>query len=822
MALPDQGTTIVHRLRPARLTAFLSGNRGTGISLFYLASGSFLSIHYLLEPNARLDILVPAVSLIAFILPLGDSRFQKAILTMGMVALTFMIWPLMVALSILTLLVILSWALAFTRISYPIKVAVWLGALGLLFFGRHELWIEGYEAMILGGMVMLGAPMALKRNRIAKERNGSLWEGFLSLLPLPAIALPIFPSIQGGSARPPRVTERLIKVGSRRMLEGILLLLAYRILYSICLLPASEVNGPWSLGAHWLTNAALIVRLAGFIRLATGLLNLLGYALALPSIGKAVRRGGLHGLLAACCSPWVRWLDRMIYRPLIMVIPSTWHAAELVSRAVAWVGVAASALALHACFWFLRFGHLQLRWVDLIFWCGLVALLLIENTWNERVSAARSKVRALSVLLASLALLAAMPLFSLVSTHSLAGWLTILRSGIGKPIDALVIPSLLLPIFLMLWSLGRLTERKTARLAKWTLMGGVLFFLAWGLQPVHRSLWELEPRSIYVSKAGPSRSDDLAMAGGYYAEIIDPRSDNRPDPSESLEIKEKFAYTQGAEKVPDFRRITQKRSFSFTFKGHPYTTNSMGFRDMEYRMTPAPNTVRTLLLGSSFVAGSGVRDEEVFDVLLEASMNRSKTETQFEFLNASCSIYDLIDCIVRFDMDSLALLKPDYLIIFSHGLDTPKNVRDVVEAKLGGYAMPYPYIDSILTKAGMHDGMSESEAIQALRPYGTQLVRESYMLLAEKCRFHGIEPIWVYWPCMIMLEGYEQDYKTSLGIVSKLGFEVIDLETVYKDFDPSDLIVAANDHHPNALGHILVARALQDHFTHRFPLLERR
>lgn len=811
MELPFRGSKITPQRQLARWSVSKVPVRRLTFAWLGLALGAFLSLRYHLEPNTRLDLLLPTVAGLAAIFPLVNMKTQRVILALASIVFSLVVWGPYVAFAVWAILWIVSRGLP--NLSSPALPFFWLGGMALLLYGRKEEWIDGYAGLLLGGLFIWKIPMVWKFDRFA-PRQGRRASNFSLLLPLPAITLPLFGALHAGSSLPPRTTARLSRIGSRRVLEGVLLLLTYRIVYSVLHVPASQVAGPFELGLHLLTNAALLIRLAGFVRLSIGLLNVLGYAYALPSVRAALRAGSLLGFMNLLYSPFVRWLNRIIFRPLHRLVQTKWPEALPGTAALPWAGTAMAALLIHSLFWYLRFGHIQLRWLDLIFWAVLILLLAVEKALVQHYRKARMLSSMINVLPRGLVLLIAFPLFSLITTHSLEKWQRILDSGIDQASDIiLAFGSPLITIIFIQLIVKYLTDKQAKQLANLAMVAGCLWFVVLDFPLIGRWAMRTEPRSIYLSKPGPSRSDQTAMAGGYYSEIVNPRPQSASDPVESIEIKEKFVYTDGADKVSDFRRITQKRNYSFIFKGHPYTTNSMGFRDKEYPSVPYPNTIRTLLLGSSFVAGSGVRDEEVFDVLLEESMNAKNRGVRYEFLNASCSIYDLIDCIVRFDSDSLMKLQPDYLVYFSHGLDTPKNIRDVVEAKLAGRSMPYPYIDTILSAAGVQKTKSESEAIQAMRPYGTRLVRESYRLLAEKCHSNGIRPVWVYWPCMIMLDGYEQDYRKSEEIATELGFIAIDLEEVYRDFDPSDLIVAPNDHHPNSLGHLLVARALEKHFN---------
>jgi len=56
------------------------------------------------------------------------------------------------------------------------------------------------------------------------------------------------------------------------------------------------------------------------------------------------------------------------------------------------------------------------------------------------------------------------------------------------------------------------------------------------------------------------------------------------------------------------------------------------------------------------------------------------------------------------------------------------------------------------------------------------------------------------------------------ALAEAAGFAVIDLSGVYDGLDPQSLRVSADDNHPNAEGHRLVAEALYRVFTESFPL----
>ena len=68
-------------------------------------------------------------------------------------------------------------------------------------------------------------------------------------------------------------------------------------------------------------------------------------------------------------------------------------------------------------------------------------------------------------------------------------------------------------------------------------------------------------------------------------------------------------------------------STTIEFNGAQLSTNRWGMRDRDYEQTPAPDTYRIALTGPSFVMGSGVADNEVFEWLLEDRLNQERCRT---------------------------------------------------------------------------------------------------------------------------------------------------------------------------------------------------
>src|SRR5690606_8512534 len=97
-----------------------------------------------------------------------------------------------------------------------------------------------------------------------------------------------------------------------------------------------------------------------------------------------------------------------------------------------------------------------------------------------------------------------------------------------------------------------------------------------------------------------------------------------------------------------------------------------------------------------------------------------------------------------------------------------------------------------------------------LEPFADELLIGLYQYLYDYCLQNDIKPIWVYWPTTDV-HPFVKMYPEDISLmVNKIGFTVIDLTDVYKDYNPSDLFVSPKDRHPNALGHSLIADELYE------------
>jgi len=103
--------------------------------------------------------------------------------------------------------------------------------------------------------------------------------------------------------------------------------------------------------------------------------------------------------------------------------------------------------------------------------------------------------------------------------------------------------------------------------------------------------------------------------------------------------------------------------------------------------------------------------------------------------------------------------------------------------------------------------MERFDIERALRPFEDELLEWSYRQMVSTCQEHGITPVWVLLP-MTTSRLQQKDIARDVATAETSGFSVITLENVYAGKNPTDLVIAPWDNHPNASAHQLVAEQL--------------
>ena len=288
---------------------------------------------------------------------------------------------------------------------------------------------------VLGSMLMFRMILYLYEIKHAKAPEPMVdTAGYFFLLP--NYAFPLFPVVDyrtlGRSFFSADIHTTQL-TGLRMMFNGMVQLLAYRLVYHNLLIPFDDVHSPSTLAAFVVCNYLLYLQVSGQFHVACGMLHLFGYQL--PTTHH-------NYLLASSFTDYWRriniyWKDfmiRVVFNPV----------AFRLKRKPRWVTLSAATLAVFATTWALH-GY-QMFWLkgtwgfnvpDALFW-GILGALVLVNVQLDAREKPRKPGRSGGVPMAirvgkTLATFVAISLlWSLWSSPSLSAWIGLFRRAFGN------------------------------------------------------------------------------------------------------------------------------------------------------------------------------------------------------------------------------------------------------------------------------------------------------------------------------------------------------------------------------------------------------
>src|SRR5439155_19698745 len=106
-------------------------------------------------------------------------------------------------------------------------------------------------------------------------------------------------------------------------------------------------------------------------------------------------------------------------------------------------------------------------------------------------------------------------------------------------------------------------------------------------------------------------------------------------------------------------------SMSTVLGGTACTSNSLGMRDREYQKAKPANTYRMVLLGASNDMGTGVKDNQTYENLVEDTLNSRVPDarySRYEILNLSVAADTLLQRVLRLEEEGFEF-QPDAAIL---------------------------------------------------------------------------------------------------------------------------------------------------------------
>jgi lysophospholipase L1-like esterase len=265
------------------------------------------------------------------------------------------------------------------------------------------------------------------------------------------------------------------------------------------------------------------------------------------------------------------------------------------------------------------------------------------------------------------------------------------------------------------------------------------------------------------------------------------------------------------------------------FRGRPYRSNSAGFRGPEYAATTPPGTFRIAIAGDSFTMGEKVFEEEAYPAVLEKKLNAVGDGRRYEVLNLGLSGLSIKWVMQRLEI-GLNRFHPD-LIVYGftiNDIEGPAYRESVpLEARVArqreylatlespSYLMRAirPRLESLRDTLFVGPGSYAYDLQenyfhnpQAWADFAAGLDRLATDAREEGVCAHVLIHTQVYE--LNFLHPFRNIYAKVADAAKARGLTVTQSFPLFRGYDERAVTISADDTHPNALGHELLARAL--------------
>ncbi len=688
---------------------------------------------------------------------------------------------------------------------------------------------------ILGSMFLFRLTVYMHDLRYGKERP-DIWRTLSYFFMLPNICFPLFPVVDYSRFTQDYYNEdqyRIYQRGISWIFRGITHLILYRFVYLYLAVDPFDVNGLADVLQFSISTFLLYLQVSGQFHLIVGMLLLFGFNLP--------ETNHLYYLASSFNNHWRRiniyWKDfmmKVLYYPLYFRLRKLGNTNAIVLSTMI---VFFATWSLHAYQWFWLRGTLLFEWHDALFW-GILGIFVVINSLYEtkhgrdRSLGKRSRTgyEIASVSFSTAAtFLTISVLWGMWGSESLVQWVSMWETtGMGWLVILLIIPSLfgaslllsryarrrqtIAPVSVQSDPASSVQQKGFWRLAA---SSGLTIIIVYALG--HASVYSMMPSkiiSVIDDIRTPGKLNDRAVAQmrmGYYENLV---GGIRQNPELMRVYKEQPAnwslWQPGSKRqTGNMLENEMMPNIETIFKNKKLATNRWGMRDRNYDLAAPADTYRIAVLGASAVFGSGVADEEVFENVLEGMLNDDKLYTDrvdYEILNFSKFARVALQQVMVLE-SKVVRFKPDTMMLFVHQSEARRGLELLARIVKNNVGVPYPFIQSIIDRAGVNSEMSRYEIEKRLLSYKDELLADTYKAIANICLENEIVPVLVFLP--ITYERLkEADIDAHLATAEAAGFVALSLRDVYDGYGPDELYVAAWDDHPNAFAHKLIADQL--------------
>jgi len=717
-------------------------------------------------------------------------------------------------------------ALCQLRVRLLFQVLLTLVACLILFIWRVESDAPFWG--VVGAMFMFRIIVFLHEHSQSTERP-SLTQTVAYFFCLPSVSFTLLPVIDFKTFRDSHYDDEpyaIYHTGVVWIVRGLTHLLAYRFVkYFLLPAPHDIVDFP-----HFLlfiaANYAMYLRVSGWFHIVTGILHLYGFNLPrthdnyflASSVSDIWRRINVY---------WKDFMTKVFFFPAFYALRRFGTRTALVGAGL-FVFLATWLLHSYQIFWVRA--TLPLGWRDAAMWLttGIVVSIALLLDFRRRTMSPPEPERtaptsaAFGMALHALKIAGTFVLVSLfwarwtLPNFAAHAWV-LADSGVFGGKDLLIIFVGIMAIMAVGGLVGLASTASSIH-----RLDSIIPHLTRIATPI--TLLALIAIGIpQVSEVfGPDMNDVLATmrlettepiealvtVQGYYEQIADvpmPSSPLavlpwRPKPGPPI-----IKYAEFSRPVDDWLERELIPGWTGTVGDKPFAVNDLGMRDRLERTQKKPaGACRVATVGSSVVMGWGAGDDETFCRLLEDKLNADRPGKRIEVLNFGTGASIAIHRRVLLERKVLDF-EPDALFYIAHQDELPGPARQLAWLVGRGNEMPYPYLRDIVRKAGVTGAMPRAEAEARLAPFAPAILRGLYADMAADCRKRNVLPVWIWVP-IPGVTNVKVKMSEVADLAEEAGFVVIDLSKWDDGHAPSD--VKVDMHHPNALGHRLIAQRL--------------
>src|SRR5438105_1014912 len=723
------------------------------------------------------------------------------------------------------------------RFTVRVGLVVVAGAV-LVFLRAHSQWFPDVTEMwvILGSMFMFRLMIYLYD---LKHRTAPFSPAYAAsyFFMLPNVCFPLFPVVDYKTFCSTYYNEdwpRIYQTGLKWMLRGVIQLLLYRIIYQFAPLDVYKLSSALDVAGCMLGMYLLYLRISGTFHLIVGLLHMFGFNLP--------ETHHLYLLASSFTDFWRRiniyWKDfvmKLFFYPTHFKLRKL---GTLWALSVATLATFFATWLLHSWQWFWIRGTPLFNWKDFSFWMILAVLVLLTAIYEATRVRKRTLTPSRVTLRQRLVLgLQATGVFSLMcilwtywSCQSWAEFETLVDAA-SRPTfrEVMIVFGALLLICIcgMLWGWS---SRETSEGRRTPATRGPFHFWPSAVTVTAGSICLLAMPSV-ATRAIP---DFKNMVARLHGDVLNARdmAQQRRGHYEELDVGGMDNWRwQGAEEPEGWSKGTKAfyrersdfllkdilPSMSTVLGGTACTSNSLGMRDREYQKAKPANTYRMVLLGASNDMGTGVKDNQTYENLVEDARNSRVPDarySRYEILNLSVAADTLLQRVLRLEEEGFEF-QPDAAILSVTAVDELVMASHIRKALIRGIEPSADYRDvvqSVIRRAGVNGKMPAVMIERRLQPYVTELCRWSFQRFAQQCAQRGVRPIVIYRPVPADFSGMEPAARSKiLGLARAAGLEVVDLSPAFDSVtDRSSLVLAKWDDHTTALGHRLLGDKLYD------------